>query len=212
MARLCKVCTHPQRQEIDRAILAATASKSGIARNYDVPVDSVDYHAKAGHISKVLAQSAAAAVRARADDLAAEAEAKLADAQMVLDWAKRHVNLGPKYGGLVLRAIERWMAVSKDLLAAAQARQAIESAKASVTAPDVRASLDRKLDALAERIKKVRGPQETLAEFVAADRAGRIQQVRAKAPKCPHCGQALPPGEQGKPAVHEGPEPTGPVH
>jgi hypothetical protein len=39
---------------------------------------------------------------------------------------------------------------------------------------------DRKLDALAERIKKVRGPQETLAEFIAVDRE----------PKSPKSGPA----------------------
>ena len=97
------------------------------------------------------------AARGAADDLGAYAEARLADGQVVVDWARRHVNLGAKNGRLLLQAVKEAMAIDKQILAAAQVRQAFEAAKASVTAPGVRASLDRKLDALAERLKKIRG-------------------------------------------------------
>jgi len=44
----CKVCHHPRRFDIDKEILAATASKAEIARKYAVAYQSVWYHAKAG--------------------------------------------------------------------------------------------------------------------------------------------------------------------
>jgi len=110
-------------------------------------------------MGKAMAASAAAARQIAADDLGAYAEARLADVQIVVDWAREHVNLGTKNGQLLLRAVKEAMAVDKQILAAAQARQAFEAAKASVTAPDVRASLDKKLDALAARLRQVRAKE-----------------------------------------------------
>jgi hypothetical protein len=47
--RVCAVCTHAERQAIDRAILAGEP-KSVISRRWNVPPDATERHAKNGHV------------------------------------------------------------------------------------------------------------------------------------------------------------------
>jgi hypothetical protein len=49
MPRLCAVCAHPERQAIDRAIIAGEP-KSAISRRWELGPDAVERHAKIGHV------------------------------------------------------------------------------------------------------------------------------------------------------------------
>jgi len=49
MPRQCTVCVHPERQAIDRAILAGEP-KSVISRRWGLPPDATERHAKVGHV------------------------------------------------------------------------------------------------------------------------------------------------------------------
>jgi hypothetical protein len=49
MPRLCAVCAHPERQAIDRAIIAGEP-KSAISRRWGLGPDAVERHAKIGHV------------------------------------------------------------------------------------------------------------------------------------------------------------------
>jgi hypothetical protein len=47
--RQCAVCAHPERQTIDRAILAGEP-KSAISRRWGIPPDATERHSKNGHV------------------------------------------------------------------------------------------------------------------------------------------------------------------
>ena len=55
MARSCRICNHPKRLEIDKELVTGK-SKTEIARNFDVPYHSLEYHEKS-HLSRQLAQA-----------------------------------------------------------------------------------------------------------------------------------------------------------
>jgi hypothetical protein len=50
MTMACKICNHPKRLDIDRDLVAAR-NISGLAKKYNVPRASLDYH-KAKHLSR----------------------------------------------------------------------------------------------------------------------------------------------------------------
>jgi hypothetical protein len=49
VSRQCAVCAHPERQAIDRAILAGE-SKAAISRRWGLPPDATERHSKIGHV------------------------------------------------------------------------------------------------------------------------------------------------------------------
>jgi hypothetical protein len=57
VSRQCIACTHPERQAIDRAILAGEP-KSVISRRWGVPPDSTERHTKSGHVQRAEALAA----------------------------------------------------------------------------------------------------------------------------------------------------------
>ncbi len=61
MPRACTVCTHPKRDEIDRAIVAGEPNRR-IASHHDVTERAVRNH-KAGHLPAKLVMSQNAAER-----------------------------------------------------------------------------------------------------------------------------------------------------
>jgi len=189
MTRVCTVCSHPKRREIDAEIAAGTGTKTAIASKYGLNRQAIAYHAE-HHLPKALVQAERARDVANANVVIAQVNDLVTHSRSVLDWARENMKLGPRYGRLVLQAVRELRVLSERLAKIAKELQAFEATKESMPTRDVRVDLDRKLDAL----------------------AGRIQQVRAKERKCPHCGQALPLGEQVEPTAHEGPKPTGPVH
>ena len=54
MARICTICSHPRRDEIDRAILQGGVNQR-IAANYGISESSIRRHIKAGHIPAKIA-------------------------------------------------------------------------------------------------------------------------------------------------------------
>lgn len=72
MPRVCTVCAHPQRDAIDRALVAGTACRETAAL-YRVSADSVERHA-AKHLPKTLVEARHAADIAHADSLLAQVQ------------------------------------------------------------------------------------------------------------------------------------------
>jgi hypothetical protein len=71
MPRVCTVCAHPQRPEIDRALLGDSSSYRDIAKQFSISPSAVDRHKKA-HIPMALAQAKAVQTEADAIDVMAE--------------------------------------------------------------------------------------------------------------------------------------------
>jgi hypothetical protein len=71
MPRTCTVCAHLKRAEIDRALVADSASLRDIARQYEVSKDALDRHKK-GHLPTTLVQAKAAQETSDAVDVMAE--------------------------------------------------------------------------------------------------------------------------------------------
>jgi hypothetical protein len=68
--RICTICSHPQRDEIDRLLVAADASNLGISSLFGVSESALRRH-KSRHMPAALARAHAAEVVANADDLLA---------------------------------------------------------------------------------------------------------------------------------------------
>src|SRR5882762_2631073 len=64
MPRICSVCAHEMRDEIDNAIASGKESLRGIARQYSLSPDAMERHA-AEHIRESIKQSQIAAKEAR---------------------------------------------------------------------------------------------------------------------------------------------------
>ena len=58
MPRVCSVCTHPNRAEIDRALLSGETSNRRVASQYAVTERAIRDH-KANHLKARMAQAAA---------------------------------------------------------------------------------------------------------------------------------------------------------
>jgi len=70
MPRVCTVCTHPQRQVIDEALIAGAGLRD-IAGRFGLSKSALERH-KANHLPASLAQAKEAAEVAQADDLLGE--------------------------------------------------------------------------------------------------------------------------------------------
>jgi hypothetical protein len=68
---VCSICVHPQREQIDRALVGGSA-KRDVSALFRVSEDAVTRHA-AAHLPKALAHAQEEREAARADDLLAEA-------------------------------------------------------------------------------------------------------------------------------------------
>ena len=80
MPRVCTICPHPRRAEIDQALVTGNAPLRDIARQYRVSKDSLARHR--GHIPKALVKAHQAAEIAQADSL-------LGDVQEAKDRSER---------------------------------------------------------------------------------------------------------------------------
>lgn len=100
MPRVCTVCSHGARAEIEAALVEATP-KRRIAADFGVAESSLRRHAEA-HLPALLARAADAAEVVRADDLLGTARRIQAETLAVLDAAKAEGNLGG-----VLAAVDR---------------------------------------------------------------------------------------------------------
>lgn len=68
---ICSVCAHPQREDIDRLLVAGTDSLRDIAGRFRLSKSALERH-KGSHLSAALVQSTAAGEVARADNLLAQ--------------------------------------------------------------------------------------------------------------------------------------------
>ena len=100
MSRACSICTHPERDAIDRALVAATP-KRRVAAECGVNEASVRRHA-ARHLPGALVKASVVEEVARADDLLGLAHRLQHEALAVLEQAKADGNLAG-----VLQAIDR---------------------------------------------------------------------------------------------------------
>ena len=71
MPRTCKCCTHPQRADLDRELIANRGTYRDIAQRFAVSADSVFRHQR-DHLPKLLVQAEEAKDIAQADDLLAQ--------------------------------------------------------------------------------------------------------------------------------------------
>ena len=85
MPRVCTVCTHPDRETINHALVAGTPSRA-VADQFDVSKDAVLRHRP--HIPATLAKSQEAAEVAHADDLLGQVRSLQARALSILDAAE----------------------------------------------------------------------------------------------------------------------------
>jgi hypothetical protein len=57
MPQVCTICNHPDRKQIDLALVKRAGSRRSIAKQFQVHVSSLDRHAKE-HIPKIVAEGA----------------------------------------------------------------------------------------------------------------------------------------------------------
>ncbi len=69
MPRTCTVCTHPERHEIESALVNRSASYRVIASQYSITQAAVGRHVSGGHIAERLAKAREAEDAAKADEL-----------------------------------------------------------------------------------------------------------------------------------------------
>lgn len=87
MPRVCSVCSHPGRDEIDAAVAMNRGSIRGIARQHRVSPDALERHA-ARHLPQTLARAVEAREDARAEDLATKTRRLEEDARRLLKKAE----------------------------------------------------------------------------------------------------------------------------
>lgn len=149
MPRNCSVCRHPQRAEIDRALVAGAAN-THVSSLFVVSEPAIRRH-KAGHLPATLTKAAGAEEAARADDLLdqlralqartlallgkAETAGKLGTAVMAIGEARRNLELLARLLGELderpvnLLVLPEWLSVRTVLIEALapypEARQAV---------------------------------------------------------------------------------------
>lgn len=98
MPLVCSCCTHPNREMIDRALIAGTSLRD-IAGQYAVSKSAVERH-KADHLLEIMVKSEEARQVAHADDLLREANRLYAVATTVMEAGQKS-----KDYGLVLKGV-----------------------------------------------------------------------------------------------------------
>ena len=98
MPRTCTVCTHPERQAIDKALVAGQSARQ-CAAIYRVSPDAVERH-KAAHLPVRLVQAQEAAEVANADDLLGQVRALHATTLGILKTAEEAGKLTVALGAI----------------------------------------------------------------------------------------------------------------
>ena len=88
MPRVCTICTHLQREAIDKAIMAGTDSLRRIATQFGLSEAAVRRH-KAAHVPGTLAQAQEAREIAHGDDLLAQLDSLKTDAKRIAGKAEK---------------------------------------------------------------------------------------------------------------------------
>ena len=75
MGRVCTICTHEERFDIEELLATRQASYRNVAQRFGVSLDAVGRHVRSGHIGALLALAADAERAAQADTLLDRIEA-----------------------------------------------------------------------------------------------------------------------------------------
>ena len=84
----CTICDHPQRGEIEAALVAGRSLRN-VAQQFGVSHDALHRHRRSGHLTSTLTLAADAADVARGDDLLARVRGLEDRALRILDRAER---------------------------------------------------------------------------------------------------------------------------
>lgn len=98
MPRVCTVCSHPEREAIDAALIQSTPNRR-IAARYTLNEGSVRRHA-AAHLPATLTKAAAVAEVTHADDLIAKVRQLEADARRIATAAESSKDLRTALAGV----------------------------------------------------------------------------------------------------------------
>ena len=106
MPRRCTVCAHPDREAIDRALVAGESYRA-IAQRFAVSRHAAGRHARE-HLPAMLAQAQDAAEVTQANDLLAQVEDLQRQAQVIKDKAERSGDLRTALAGIreLVRIVE----------------------------------------------------------------------------------------------------------
>src|SRR5215212_1117024 len=117
MSRVCTVCSHEDRFEIDTVLVDRSKAYRDIARRYSVSKDAISRHVSGGHISELIALAADAERAARADSLLDRIEALQSRTEEALTKAEEGENLFATFRGIseMRRNLELIGEVTKEL-------------------------------------------------------------------------------------------------
>src|SRR5215212_10319892 len=117
MSRVCTVCSHEDRFEIDTVLVDRSKAYRDIARRYSVSKDAISRHVSGGHISELIALAADAERAARADSLLDRIEALQSRTEEALTKAEEGDNLFATFRGIseMRRNLELIGEVTKEL-------------------------------------------------------------------------------------------------
>jgi hypothetical protein len=107
MSRTCTICTHREREAIDRALVAGEAANALAARYCTVGRMALQRHA-ANHLPAALAEAHEAEQAAHGDDLLARLDALSRDAHRIKDRAEAEGDLRTALAGIreLVRIVE----------------------------------------------------------------------------------------------------------
>src|SRR5215204_1993963 len=98
MPRVCTICSHGSRYDIDSILVDRSKPYRDIARQYDVSKDAVSRHVSSGHISELIALAADAERSAKADTLLDRVEALHDRIEAFLERVEETENYGATLG------------------------------------------------------------------------------------------------------------------
>lgn len=98
MPRICTVCRHENRHDIDSILVDRSKPYRDIARQYDLSKDAISRHVSGGHISELLALAADAERASRADSLLDRIEALQSRVEAFLGRVEDSENFGATLG------------------------------------------------------------------------------------------------------------------
>ena len=110
MPRVCTICKHPRRPEVDAAILAGVAFRT-ISKQFDLSVSAVFRHRR--HVGEALAKAENASEVARGDALVAQLNQLAQDARRIKTQAELIGDLRTALAGV--RELTRLVEVAADL-------------------------------------------------------------------------------------------------
>jgi len=101
VGRLCTICSHPERQAIDAALLVHEAGYRNIARRFSVDYTVLFRHAQT-HLREQIRESKALSEQLRADNLLAKLAALDERTLQALDTAEQQGDLRMVFTGVVV--------------------------------------------------------------------------------------------------------------